>query len=231
MSKNPKDCLADISADMAQNILVFYSEPNSQKQTAKHFGLTMHTLIRLLKKRGVSRGKYSTDRNKLVSRGIKKMLKENPEIVAARVKAHTGSKRSLESRKRMQEAAWKRMANQPDRFISKTELQFGSFLKNKLGLKITHQYRSGLKPFDFLVEDKVLVEFDGPHHYDPDYYMCKSGKVDFDKQQLRDAKRLEIAEQLGMPLVIVEQRELDKRMRLKGDAMHNFMGGLGYEVI
>jgi hypothetical protein len=36
---------------------------------------------------------------------------------------------------------------------------------------------------------------------------------------------------LGMPLVIVEQRELDKRMRLKGDAMHKFMGGLGYEVI
>ena len=231
MSNNPRNCLEGISDDMAQSIFAFYSEPNSQKQTAKHFGLTIHTLIRLFRAKGMFRGKYSPDRNKLVSRGIKKTLKKNPEIVAARVKAHTGSKRSLESRKRMQEAAWKRMANQPDRFISKAELQFGSFLKNKLGLKVTHQYRSGLKPFDFLVEDKVLVEFDGPHHYDPDYYMCKSGKVDFDKQQLRDAKRVEIAKQLGMPLVIVEQRELDKRMRLKGDAMHKFMGGLGYEVI
>ncbi len=231
MSKNPRNCLEGISDDLAQSIVAFYFEPNSKAATAKQFGLTMHTMTRFLKETGIARGKYSPERNKLVSQGIKKMLHENPEIVETRIKLHTGSKRSAKSRKQMQESAWKRMANQTDRFISKTELQFGSFLKNKLGLKITHQYRSGLKPFDFLVGDKVLVEFDGPHHYDPNYYMCKSGKVDFKKQQLRDAKRVEIAEKLGMPLVIVEQRELDKRMRLKGDAMHKFMGGLGYEVI
>jgi hypothetical protein len=61
--------------------------------------------------------------------------------------------------------------------------------------------------------------------------MCKSGKVDFQKQQERDKKREEIAKQLNMPLIVVEQRTLDKRMRLKGDAMHKFMGDLGYEVV
>lgn len=231
MSKNPRNCLDGISDDMAQRVVAFYSEPNSQKQTAKQFGLTMHTLIRLLKELGISRGKYSPDRNKLVSRGIKKTLQEKPEIVAASVKRHTGSKRSLESRKKMQKSAWKRMEKQSDSFISKAEKQFGEFIKTKLGLTVINQYRSGLKPFDFLVEEKVLVEFDGPHHYDPDYYMCKSGKVDFQKQQERDKKREEIAKHLNMPLIVVEQRTLDKRMRLKGDAMHKFMGDLGYEVV
>jgi very-short-patch-repair endonuclease len=131
----------------------------------------------------------------------------------------------------MQKSAWKRMEKQSDSFISKAEKQFGEFIKTKLGLTVTNQYRSGLKPFDFLVEEKVLVEFDGPHHYDPDYYMCKSGKVDFQKQQERDKKREEIAKQLNMSLIVVEQRTLDKRMRLKGDAMHKFMGDLGYEVV
>jgi very-short-patch-repair endonuclease len=230
LSKNPRNCLEDISDDLAQSIVAFYSEPNSKAATAKHFGLTMHTMTRFLKETGIAREKYSPERNKLVSKGIKKMLQENPEIVEARVKLHTGSKRSTESRKRMQESAWKRMANQTDRFVSKAELQFGEFLRNKLGLHVQHQYRSGLKPFDFLVDGRVLVEFDGPHHYDPNYYMCQSGQVNFEEQQKRDAKREQIAKQLGMKLVVVRQRELDKKMRLKGDALHKFMGDLGYEA-
>lgn len=230
MSKKLKNCLEGISDNIAKSIVVFYSEPNSQKKTAKHFGLTMHTLIRFLKERNIARGKYSSERNQLVSRGIKKTLQENPKIVEARVKLHTGSKRSAESRKRMQESAWKRMANQTNRFVSKAELQFGEFLRNKFGLHVQHQYRSGLKPFDFLVDGRVLVEFDGPHHYDPNYYMCQSGQVDFDQQQKRDAKREQIAKQLGMKLVVVKQKELDKKMRLKGDALHKFMGDLGYEA-
>ena len=230
MSKNPRNCLEGISDDLTQRIVAFYSEPNSKAATAKHFGLTMHTMTRFLKETGVARKKYSPERNQLVSRGVKKTLQENPEIVEARVKLHTGSKRSAESRKRMQESAWKRMANQTDRFVSKAELQFGEFLRNKLGLRVQHQYRSGLKPFDFLVDGRVLVEFDGPHHYDPNYYMCQSGQVDFDQQQKRDAKREQIAKQLGMKLVVVKQKELDKKMRLKGDALHKFMGDLGYEA-
>lgn len=215
---------------MTQSIVAFYFEPNSKAATAKQFGLTMHTMTRFLKENGVARGKYSPERNQLVSRGIKKALQENPELVEVRTKLHTGSKRSAESRKRMQESAWKRMANQTDRFISKAELQFGEFLRNKLGLRVQHQYRSGLKPFDFLVDGRVLVEFDGPHHYDPNYYMCQSGQVNFDQQQERDTKREQIAKQLGMKLVVVQQRELDKKMRLKGDALHKFMGDLGYEA-
>lgn len=230
MSKNPRNCLEGISEDLTQSIIAFYSEPNSKAATAKHFGLTMHTMTRFLKETGVARKKYSPERNQLVSRGIKKNLQDNPEIVEARVKLHTGSKRSTESRKRMQESAWKRMANQTDRFVSKAELQFGEFLRNKLGLHVQHQYRFGLKPFDFLVDGRVLVEFDGPHHYDPNYYMCRSGQVNFDQQQERDAKREQIAKQLGMKLVVVKQRELDKKMRLKGDALHKFMGDLGYEA-
>lgn len=230
MHKNPRNCLESIDGELEARIIRFYREPNSQRTTAKHFGLTLHTIIRLLKKLGIARGKYSQERNKLVSRNIKKTLQEHPEIVQSRVNLHLGSKRSEESKKRMRESAWKRMQNQSDCFVSLAEKQFGNFLQNKLGLSVIPQYRVGLKPFDFLVDKTTLVEFDGPHHYDPDYYMCKSGKVNFQLQVIRDNKRKEIAQQSGMPLIIVQQRELDKKMRLKGDAMHKFMSDLGYEV-
>jgi very-short-patch-repair endonuclease len=225
------NCLTGLSAATKEEIIKYYLKPSSQKATALEFKITLHGLQKLLKFRGVLRNKYSEERNKLVSTGIKKTLKQNPELVANKIKLHTGTKRSLESRKRMQEAAWKRMEKQKDTFVSKAEKQFGDFLENKLGLTVQRQYRKGLKPFDFLIDGKVLVEFDGPHHYDPTYYLCVFGKVDFEKQQERDAKRFEIAEKLGLPLVVVRQKDVDSKMQLKGDAMHKFMGDLGYEVI
>jgi hypothetical protein len=227
LSKNPKDCLDGISDKTMQDVILFYLKPNSKKNTAMQFGMTLHTVICIFKKMNVSRD--ARERGKLISASLKKTLKENPEIVEARVKYHTGSKRTTESRKKMQIAAWKRMERQVNCFVSKAETEFGNFLKTKLGLDVVPQYRAGLKPFDFLVDNRALVEFDGPHHYDPEYYMCKSGKVDYNKQQERDEKRKEIAASLNLPLIIVKQKDTDKKNRLCGDLMHEFMYKLGYE--
>lgn len=229
MLNSKNSCLENLTASDFDEIVQYYLKPNSQNATAKEFKITLHSLKKILVWYNVRRGKYSSDRNKLVSTKLKETLRQRPEIVQARTTLHMGSKRSLESRKKMQESAWKRMEKQTDKYVSKAENTFASFLKNKLGLKVVQQYRAGLKPFDFLIDDSILVEFDGPHHYDPEYYMCKSGKVNFSKQQERDIKRKEIANSLGMKLVVVQQRDVDTKMQLKGDAMHKFMSDLGYE--
>lgn len=225
------NCILTLSDKDKDAIIEYYLKPNSQQATAIRFNISLHSLKNLISSRNVVREKYSKERNELVSRGIKETLNRNPSIVQARTIANTGAKRSDESKKRMQEAAWKRMERQKDRFVSAAENKFAEFLRNKLGLTVQQQYRAGLKPFDYLVDNKVLVEFDGPHHYDPNYYMCKCGKVNFEKQQERDNKRKDIAASLNMPLVVVQQKELNKKMELKGDAMHKFMFNLGYEVI
>jgi len=226
-----KNCLTDLSLGTKAQIIQFYLQPNSQKATVEKFGLTLHGLKKLLLSKNVCRDKYSPERNKMISEGIKKTLNNNPDILQTRINRHLGSKRSLESKKKMQEAAWKRMASQPNNFVSKAEKQFGNFLESKLGLSITRQHRIGLKPFDFLVDGRVLVEFDGPHHYDENYYMCKSGQVDIKLQRQRDNQRKLIAEKIGMKLVVVQQRDVNKKMELKGDLLHKFMSELGYESV
>jgi very-short-patch-repair endonuclease len=229
LSNKYKNSLTGISEERIAEILSYYALPKSQKETASHFCIKLHSLKRLLKTRGVARERYSVERNQILSQSIKATLKNKPEIIEARKSLHLGSKRSNESKQRMREAAWKRMHKEETRFVSKSEIAFGKFLKNKFGLSVISQYRAGLKPFDFLVDDKVLVEFDGPHHYDPNFHLCKTGKINFEKQQIRDQHRKFIAHQLGMKLVIIQQKEVDKKMQLKGDAMHEFMANLGYE--
>lgn len=212
-------------------VIKYYLEPNSLASTSKKFQITLHSLTKLLKSKSVLRDRNSPDRGMMISLNLKRTLIEKPEIVEQRIKMHTGSKRSDEARKKMREAAWKRMSTEKDRFISKAENLFAEFLRKKLGLEVQQQYREGLKPFDFLVDNRVLVEFDGPHHYDPNYYLCRIGKVDFLKQQERDTKRQEIANDLGLKLIIVQQKQVTKKMELKGDQMHKFMSDLGYEAI
>lgn len=191
----------------------------------------MHAITKLLEKEKIARGKYSLERNKLVSDGIKKAYEQNPNIILNRIEKHRGSKRSKDSCKKMQEAAWKRMAAQSSRYVSNAEILFGDFLEKKLGLNLVRQVRFGLKPFDFFVENRVLVEFDGPYHYDKNYYLYRSGEIKFKKQEERDEKRNQIAKKMGLKLVVVQQKDVDNKMRLKGDAMHKFMSDLGYEVI
>jgi very-short-patch-repair endonuclease len=230
LSNKYKNSLTGISEERIAEILSYYALPKSQKETTSHFCITLHSLKKLLKIKNIARGKYSVERNHVLSQSIKAKLKSNPEIIEARRNIHLGSKRSTESKQRMRESAWKRMDREDSRFVSKAEIAFGEFLKNKLGLSVIPQYRVGLKPFDFLVDGKVLVEFDGPHHYDPNYHLCKVGKIDFAKQQTRDQHREVIASQLGMKLVVVQQKDVDKNMKLRGDAMHKFMSELGYEA-
>jgi len=230
LSNKYKNSLTGSSEERIAEILSYYALPKSQKETASHFCIKLHSLKKLLKARGVARERYSVERNQILSQSIKVKLKSNPEIIEARRNIHLGSKRSPESKQRMRESAWKRMDREDSRFVSKAEIAFGEFLKNKLGLSVIPQYRVGLKPFDFLVDGKVIVEFDGPHHYDPNYHLCKTGKVDFCKQQARDRHREVIASQLGMKLVVVQQKDVDKNMKLRGDAMHKFMSELGYEA-
>jgi len=229
LSNKYKNSLTGIDEERIAEILSYYALPRSQKETAHHFCITLHSLKRLLKTRGVARERYSVERNQILSQSIKAKLKSNPEIIEARRSIHLGSKRSTESKQRMRESAWKRMQKEDSRFVSKAESAFGEFLKNKFGLSVIPQYRVGLKPFDFLVDGKVLVEFDGPHHYDSNYHLCKTGKIDFEKQQVRDQHRKFIAHQLGIKLVIIQQKDVNKKMQLKGDAMHEFMANLGYE--
>lgn len=224
-------CLNKLSEQLKNEIVYFYMEPHSQKETSKHFGLPLHTIVTLLKHKKTLRGKYSAERNKLVSYKIKETLKNNPSIIADRVKLHTGAKRTIESRKKMQESAWKRMETQSNKYVSKAETKFGEYLKNKLGLKVVPQYRINLKPFDFLVEDKFLIEFDGPHHYLPDFYLYKNKKEDYKKQQERDSNRFDIAKKAGMKLIVVQQKDLTKNMELKGDFAYLLMKELGYSCV
>ena len=230
LSNKYKNSLTGISKERIAQILSYYALPKSQKETARYFCITLHSLQKLIRTKKLARGKYSEERNKMLSQSIKATLRSNPEIIEVRRNIHLGSKRSSESKQRMRESAWKRMQKEDSRFVSKAEIAFGEFLKNKLGLSVIPQYRVGLKPFDFLVDGKVLVEFDGPHHYDPNYHLCKVGKIDFAKQQTRDQHREVIASQLGMKLVVVQQKDVDKNMKLRGDAMHRFMSDIGYEV-
>ena len=231
MPNKYKNSLTKFNLSQRAEIIAYYLTPNSLIATKNKFGITLHSLTKLLKDERILRDKNSPDRGRMISCNIKKTLKENPEIIQRRIKLHTGSKRSAESRRKMQESAWQRMSTQKDRFVSKAENLFGDFLRRKLGLKVQQQYRKGLKPFDFLVDDRVLVEFDGPHHYDPNYYLCKVGKVDFAKQQERDAKRQEIARELGLKLIVIQQKDLTNKMHLKGDQVHKFMSELGYQAI
>lgn len=230
LSNKHNNSLTGITEERIEQILSYYALPKSQNETAKHFGITLHSLKKLIKDRGVARDRYSPERNLMLSQSIKATLNKKPEIVEARRQIHLGSKRSIEAKQRMRISAWKRMQAQDSRFVSKAETAFGEFLKNKLGLAVVPQYRVGLKPFDFLVDGKFLVEFDGPHHYDPNYHLCKIGRVNFAEQQLRDQRRAEIATKMGMKLIVVQQKDVDKKMRLTGDAMHKFLGDLGYEV-
>lgn len=229
MSNKHKNSLTGITEERIEEILSYYALPKSQNETVKYFGITLHSLKKLIKDRGVARDRYSSERNQMLSQSIKATLNRKPELVEARRQIHLGSKRSVETKQRMRISAWKRMQAPDSRFVSKAEMAFGEFLKNKLGLAVVPQYRVGLKPFDFLVDGNFLVEFDGPHHYDPNYHLCKIGRVNFEEQQIRDQHRAEIATKMGRKLIVVQQKDVDKKMRLKGDSMHAFMSSLGYE--
>lgn len=113
--------------------------------------------------------------------------------------------------------------------MSKLETKVGEFIARKLGVTVTSQFRVGGKPFDFCIDGKLLLEFDGPHHYKSDYFLWKDNSVGFEKQQQRDVNRHALAKQNDFPLLVVRQTEVDRHGRLSGDTLHFIAASLGYE--
>lgn len=228
MSNKYSSAYSELSEEVKDTIVDFYLTPNSQARVASEFNIPLHSILKILRERNVMREKYGDTRNKMVSSSIKSTLASHPEIVQQRIALHTGAKRSLESRVRMQEAAWERLSKHPSRYVSKIETKFGEFLSKKLGVTVVAQYRVCGKPFDFLIDGKLLLEFDGPHHYNPDYFLWKNNKDGFSKQQGRDAKRFQLAEQANLPLMVITNEEVNKRGELNSDLLHAIMHNVGY---
>lgn len=228
MSNKYSSAYSELSEDVKDTIVDFYLAPNSQARVASKFNIPLHSILKILRERNVMREKYGDTRNKMVSSSVKITLASNPEIVQQRTARHTGAKRSLESKVRMQEAAWERLSKYPSRYVSKIETKFGEFLARKLGVTVVAQHRVHGKPFDFLIDGKLLVEFDGPHHYNPDYFLWKNNKDGFSKQQARDVKRFQIAAQANLPLMVITNKEVNKNGELNSDLLHAIMHHVGY---
>lgn len=224
-------CFTHLSDEEIQKICSVYLE-KSQAAVCEQFGITRYALLRIIKNAGVQRDRYGAQRNAMVSKGIKKTLRANPEIVSNRTqKHHVGAKRSLTSCEKMQKSAWARMQQQKNRFVSKIETKFGHHLSQKLGVVMQPQFRVDGKPFDFLCENQLLIEFDGPHHYNPDYFLWKKQLGGFEKQQERDRLRYEIAHRNGYRLLVIQQKQVNRRGELSDDTMHLIMKELGHESL
>lgn len=229
MANRYSSAYCGLSEEMKDDIVAFYLQPNSQSRTAEQFNIPLHSLKKLIAERNVTREKYGEVRNKMLASSIRQTLLSNPIIIERRIATHTGAKRSDESKLRMQKAAWERMSRFPTRYVSKIETKFGEFLSRKLGVTVVPQHRIQGKPFDFLVDNKLLIEFDGPHHYDPDYFLWKNREGGFEKQQVRDANRFEIAQKAGIPIIVVTNKEVNKHGEMHSDLLHLIMYRLEYE--
>jgi very-short-patch-repair endonuclease len=221
-------CFTALDEGTISAVLAAY-KTKSQAEVCAEFGITRYALLRMLKIHGGKREKYGKECNALISEKHKQAHVNDPSIAAHRAEFHRGSKRSVVSRAKMQASAWKRMESQKPRFVSGMEKQFGLFLTDKLGISCVPQFRVGGKPFDFLLDGRVLLEFDGPHHYKPDYYLWKHRAGGYEKQQERDKLRHNIATQHGYELLVVRQDEVNKRGHMRGDGMHQLMHKLGFE--
>lgn len=230
MPNKHQSCFLSLSDETIQEVLVAY-KTKSKQFVCNQFHITIYALNRIVADAGISRERYGAERNAMVSNGIKAWTYRNPEKIAARSRAHLGSTRSDESRKKMQKSAWMRMLKQKNQYVSKIETAFGDHLEKKFGVKIIRQFRVDGKPFDFLLENNLLVEFDGPHHYTPNYFLWNDRPDGYEKQQKRDLQRKAIASQNDYDLLVVRQDQVDKQGRPRGDLMHLLMSRMGYDCI
>lgn len=221
----------NLSEQLKSEIIDFYLSPNSKSNVISKFSITIYSLNRILKENNVTRERYGDIRNQMVSNGVKECLLQNPEIIKTRTNFHKGRKRSEESKQRMREAAWNSLSTRKTNYVSKIEIAFGKYIEMKLGFKLVSQYRVGGKPFDFRIEDhNVLIEFDGPHHYNPDYYLWKDNPNGYVKQQVRDNLRHDIAEKHGFKLIVIKQPEVDRYGQPIGDLLVKLMNDIGYQA-
>ena len=135
-----------------------------------------------------------------------------PEMVQAKVEqmwaASRGSKATDEQRERYSQARLKYMEENPDKlgmklFNTVPELEFEEILKSH-----NIEYKKFVKisnfNYDFLIGN-VIVEIDGPYHWNKDLYGSKSVSEDIKleglaKTQARDAKKTNYATTNGYQL-------------------------------
>jgi very-short-patch-repair endonuclease len=112
--------------------------------------------------------------------------------------ARRGSKATDEQRENYSRGRLKFMAENPDKlgmklFNTKPELQFEQILIES-GLIYRKFVRVGLFLYDFVINETILVEIDGPYHYNKNLYGKKddaeSIKIEgLAKTQARDARK------------------------------------------
>jgi very-short-patch-repair endonuclease len=137
----------------------------------------------------------------------------SPEMVQAKVEqmwaARRGSKATSEQRERYSQARLKYMQENPEKlgmklFNTVPELEFEKILVSKeiLYKKSVH---IGGKLYDFLINENVIIEIDGPYHWNKNLYGSKSDpeeiKVEgLDRTKLRDKIKTDIANAIGYKL-------------------------------
>jgi very-short-patch-repair endonuclease len=116
--------------------------------------------------------------------------------VEAMLKVRRGSTATPEQRKRYSEGRIKYMVANTDKLRGKffdtvPEREFAAELE-KRSVQFKKQYHMA-KPhllFDFLIEDKILVEIDGPYHYKPSFHNSQEAferRVEYDAMKNYEA--------------------------------------------
>lgn len=123
------------------------------------------------------------DRGEAFRRKMSEIAKARPkELVDAKVammlEARRSSKATPEQRDRYSAARLKYMAENPDKlgmklFNTVPELQFEKELQDRNVSYLKHR-RIGHFLYDFVINDTIIVEIDGPYHYNPNLYGSKT---------------------------------------------------------
>lgn len=151
------------------------------------------------------------NRGEAFRRKMSEIAKNRPkELVNAKVAqmlaARRGSKATIEQRDRYSAARLKYMAENPEKlgmklFNTKPELQFEKELQDR-NIMYRKHVRIGSFLYDFVVNDDLIVEIDGPYHYDFNLYGKKTDPESLKleglaKTQARDERKDRKAKELG----------------------------------
>jgi len=127
--------------------------------------------------------------------------------VAQMLAARRGSKATPEQRERYSAARIKYMIENPDKlgptklFNTRPELEFEKELQDRL-VPYRKNVPIGGYLYDFLINDDLIVEIDGPYHYDKNLYGSKTDPESMKleglaRTQAKDAKKDKRASELG----------------------------------
>lgn len=147
------------------------------------------------------------DRGEAFKKRMSEVAKARPpELVQQKLEqmwaARRGSNATDEQRERYSQARLKYMEENPDKlgmklFNTIPELEFEKILNDK---KITYKksVRIGGKLYDFLINETVIIEIDGPYHWNKNLYGSKADldeiKIEgLNRTKLRDKNKNDIA--------------------------------------